>query len=81
MARKKPSKIDLDYNSDDLFSNEDEKIRVQALPEVERETIINERVEKLLEKNDRDRILSGPTKYEKTQMSLIKYKVNLMLNS
>lgn len=66
------NKAKFDYDSDELFENPQEKLKLQSLPEVEREKIINEKVLQLVDRREREELLRGKIDYQKSALDDIK---------
>lgn len=62
MNRKKQNKNNSDYNLEELFTDEAERLRIENLPEVDREVIIYERYTELQNQRNRDLLLGESTK-------------------
>lgn len=63
--RRSKIKINSDYNLDELFPEEAERLRIETLPEVEREELIFEKVTELQKKLDREYLLNNDGKDNK----------------
>ena len=56
-SKRKQQNIEIDMDEDLIFENEEEKRKIYSLPQIEREEIILDKIQKYQEKKDREQLL------------------------